>query len=671
MSDIQGRMKNTPKLQGHIKFGNVYPELEDLVVTPNEEEQNFKSDKYGYNEVKVKAIETENKTAVIDFSNSDTVEVNSTSGKYIKKVTINKDEDLVANNVKQGANIYGIKGNVIELVGQTKQANPAITAQTIVPDEGFNALTSVDISEVTSDIDSNIRAENIKQGVTILGVEGALELGTDTSDATATASELLEGYTAYGANGKLYGTMSDTGMVRKVYTASASGYDLGEITPSKVLSIGQYGIAFTDDGKYCVRLETINSEFYLCLYEVVDNVLVSLGANYVVSNNILTISIYSGYITGVRKFEMVTDIDQPHKCSLYIEAVGAQSIGVASIVPIDFESDTPIVVENVIQLSTDTNTTSIELIMIPTRLDRCFVWTDNSYYQNMTFYLASIDYENKRITALTDSSSINVYSGIRAQYSFSQDGRSMLISKHLAVNADGSNQAAYIVRLRADYETFKTTQITNANAGFLCLNFDGTLAFTNGKLFSIAYDSNENVSFSRIGTANVIEPFNYNAATSTHKPYFTIDNSKIIVASNSTGIKEYNIDLTGESTAEGIVLSTINSYFCCQDRLKRNVYAMGEASAGRLFAVKPNNLKEDLTSLIYNNQQFVDVNLADPTSIDADIIPENIKQGVDILGVVGTLTEGTGGEGGENILDVTDNDTISIEGNTLIIGGTE
>ena len=39
-------------LEEEIK--EIYPELEDLEVTPTTEEQIFKSEKYGYNEVKVK-----------------------------------------------------------------------------------------------------------------------------------------------------------------------------------------------------------------------------------------------------------------------------------------------------------------------------------------------------------------------------------------------------------------------------------------------------------------------------------------------------------------------------------------------------------------------------------------------------------------------------------------
>ncbi len=128
------------KIQGKI----IYPELENLIVTPSGEEQNFKSDKYGYNNVKVKAVE------------SGTLEVAPTTEKQ---------------------NFKGLYGEVI-------------------------------VNEVTSDIDEDIKAENIKAGVNILGVDGSYE-GVDTSDATATSEDILKDKTAYVNNEKITGTIEE------------------------------------------------------------------------------------------------------------------------------------------------------------------------------------------------------------------------------------------------------------------------------------------------------------------------------------------------------------------------------------------------------------------------------------------------------------------------------
>lgn len=57
---------------------------------------------------------------------------------------------------------------------QSKTATPSTSSQTILPDEGYT-LSSVTVNAVTSSIDSDIQANNIKQGVNILGVQGNVE----------------------------------------------------------------------------------------------------------------------------------------------------------------------------------------------------------------------------------------------------------------------------------------------------------------------------------------------------------------------------------------------------------------------------------------------------------------------------------------------------------------
>lgn len=68
---------------------------------------------------------------------------------------------------------------------QSKTATPSISQQTIIPDNGYDGLSQVTIGAVTSSIDSNIQAGNIKQGVTILGVAGSYAGGGSTLVPTA------------------------------------------------------------------------------------------------------------------------------------------------------------------------------------------------------------------------------------------------------------------------------------------------------------------------------------------------------------------------------------------------------------------------------------------------------------------------------------------------------
>lgn len=101
----------------------------------------------------------------------------------ITKITLNPvtssiDENIVASNIKQGVSILGVTGTLeikADPVLQSKTITPTKLNQTVTADTGYDALSSVTVNGVTSDIDSNITAGNIKEGVSILGVTGTLK----------------------------------------------------------------------------------------------------------------------------------------------------------------------------------------------------------------------------------------------------------------------------------------------------------------------------------------------------------------------------------------------------------------------------------------------------------------------------------------------------------------
>ena len=101
---------------GEIEYGVVKskPLLEDLTITPTREEQHFKStDYYGYDNVTCEAINL-----------------------------------------------------------QSKEVNPTTSEQVITADEGYTGLLNVQVNGVSHKIDQNIKAENIKDGITILEIQG-------------------------------------------------------------------------------------------------------------------------------------------------------------------------------------------------------------------------------------------------------------------------------------------------------------------------------------------------------------------------------------------------------------------------------------------------------------------------------------------------------------------
>ena len=113
----------------------------------------------------------------------------------VSAVTAAIDADIVAGNIKSGVEILGVAGTVVELAGETATVTPSTTSQTITPTGTSNGLTEVTVEAVTSAIDADIVAGNIKAGVSILGVTGdyageAPTLETLTVTPTTTSQTL-------------------------------------------------------------------------------------------------------------------------------------------------------------------------------------------------------------------------------------------------------------------------------------------------------------------------------------------------------------------------------------------------------------------------------------------------------------------------------------------------
>lgn len=137
-------------------------------------------------------------------------EQNSFVGVGMSFDEFNGQVGITPEKIVEGNTLFGVNGTATELKGQTKSITPTTKLQTIIPDENYNGITSVEVSAVTSNIDENIKAENIKSGVEILGVTGTLESGTgvDTSDATATTDDIVSPKTAYVNGEKITGTIN-------------------------------------------------------------------------------------------------------------------------------------------------------------------------------------------------------------------------------------------------------------------------------------------------------------------------------------------------------------------------------------------------------------------------------------------------------------------------------
>lgn len=92
----------------------------------------------------------------------------------------------------QGKIYVTTRGKVLELNGpniSSLNVTPTTSAQTITAPSGTDGYSPINVSAVTSSIDANITAGNIKKDVTILGVTGTLESGSGTPYTTIVALE--------------------------------------------------------------------------------------------------------------------------------------------------------------------------------------------------------------------------------------------------------------------------------------------------------------------------------------------------------------------------------------------------------------------------------------------------------------------------------------------------
>lgn len=230
-NSIKGKINTPQNLKGKTNASIIreYPELENIEITPTVEDQTYTPTKYGFEEVKVKGVQA-----------------------YI-------DEDIKPEYIKDGVDILGVIGNVVELQGEEKTIIPSTTQQIIVPSDGKNGMTRITVEAVDSSIDENIKPENIKEGTNILGIDGQYR-GIDTSNATATADDVLKGKTSYSQNKEITGTI-------ETYDGSFEG-NVGEnikITDARYLF---YNGARTDYlNKFLLLCENIKScerMFYNC-----------------------------------------------------------------------------------------------------------------------------------------------------------------------------------------------------------------------------------------------------------------------------------------------------------------------------------------------------------------------------------------------------------------------
>lgn len=175
---------------------NVPPVLKEKTITANGVYSAETDSATGYSSVTVcvpdRAITTGELNITPEIT-SQTFEVPSYWDGYgpvnVAAVTSTIDSNIQPENIKQGTTILGVQGSVIELDGETVNITPTTNEQVIEPTSPKNAITRAIVSPVTSSIDPNIQPSNIKEGATILGVSGSVvESNETTLNVTPTTS---------------------------------------------------------------------------------------------------------------------------------------------------------------------------------------------------------------------------------------------------------------------------------------------------------------------------------------------------------------------------------------------------------------------------------------------------------------------------------------------------
>ena len=147
-----GNISIKERLSSKLNVGieKQYPELDDLTIIPSMEEQHFKSEKYGYDEVEVKAIPSEELSIIPSTEN----QINEG---LFNKITVVGDSDLIPKNIKKGTTIFNVEGSLEAL--DTSDANA--TARDIALGKtayvkGEKIIGSLVVGDYNAEIDTSI-----------------------------------------------------------------------------------------------------------------------------------------------------------------------------------------------------------------------------------------------------------------------------------------------------------------------------------------------------------------------------------------------------------------------------------------------------------------------------------------------------------------------------------
>lgn len=153
-----------------------YAIIDSLTVSPTKERQVITATSVdGYNPVTVNAVTSAIDSNIKAGNIKNGVTILGVEGTYTGEGIIPTGTINISNNGTVDVTNYA--SAVVNVSGSSPVINslsitPSTSAQTITAPSGVNGYSPISVSAVTSSIDANITAANIKSGITILGVTG-------------------------------------------------------------------------------------------------------------------------------------------------------------------------------------------------------------------------------------------------------------------------------------------------------------------------------------------------------------------------------------------------------------------------------------------------------------------------------------------------------------------
>lgn len=201
------------------------------------------------------------------------------SAVYIERVDANPT--LMSSNIKSGVTIMGVTGTYGAQQAKSPSLSSLITqgitshSVSITPDTNY-LLSRVTIPQITSDIDSNITPDNIRRGVTILGVTG--EMGIQIYSHTATYMQVNPSY----ENSILFDVRNAVSDLNQIFFARVTPMELNVAVPD------------VSDRIFLVEMIKANttSLMVLRIYQTTID-----GFRFDYSNSGIDVSLENGYLT--------------------------------------------------------------------------------------------------------------------------------------------------------------------------------------------------------------------------------------------------------------------------------------------------------------------------------------------------------------------------------------